>query len=69
MTHFPHNPSRPGAFAPAARLTARGGARDVLWGRPVFKAPQLHVRFQPDPLPFTATRVTRPSIADRAAVA
>jgi hypothetical protein len=33
--------------------------RDILWGRPVFKAPELpNPRVAFDPLPFTAVRVT-----------
>ena len=33
--------------------------RDILWGRPVFKAPELpNPRVTFDPLPFTAVRVT-----------
>jgi len=35
--------------------------RDILWGRPVFKAPELpNPRVIFDPLPFTAVRVTQP---------
>ena len=60
MTHFPHRSSRPGAPATGATAPAKGGVRDVLWGRPVFKAPQLTVRPAADPLPFTAARVTQP---------
>jgi hypothetical protein len=59
MTHFPHRLSRTGASAPAATLSAKGGPRDVLWGRPVFKAPQLQVRPPQEPLPFTPARITR----------
>ena len=34
--------------------------RDILWGQPVFKAPELqNPRIQFDPLPFTAVRVTQ----------
>jgi hypothetical protein len=36
--------------------------RDVLWGRPLFKAPSLpSPRVSFDPLPFTAQRVTQRS--------
>ena len=36
--------------------------RDVLWGRPLFKAPTLtNPRVAFDPLPFTATRITHRS--------
>ena len=35
--------------------------RDILWGQPVFKAPELpNPRVIFDPLPFTAVRVTQP---------
>lgn len=63
MTHFPHRPSRPAAPATGVQTPRR--ARDVLWGRPVFKAPQLNVRPPLEPLPFTAARITlpRPSVA------
>ncbi len=61
MTHFPHNPAkRPAPKQPAAPATAKPGLlRDLLWGRPVFKAPALpNPRVAFDPLPFTATRAT-----------
>jgi hypothetical protein len=58
MTHFtPNTVSRP-----ASKLAGVKPApiRDVLWGRPIFKAPQLPVpRLAFEPLPFTATRVTQ----------
>jgi len=55
MTYFPR------ASRPRAPGTAKTGVlRDVLWGRPVFKAPHLpSPRAAFDPLPFTATRITR----------
>ena len=60
MTHFPHRNSRPVALASGASSPSTLDAvRDVLWGRPVFKAPQLNPRIAFDPIPFTATRVTR----------
>lgn len=59
MTHFPHSPSRSAAHATAAHAHAKSRSRDVLWGRPVFKAPQLNVRPPCEPLPFTAARITR----------
>lgn len=35
--------------------------QDVIWGRPVFRAPELpNPRKIFDPLPFTATRITHP---------
>ena len=61
MTYYPLNsPKRPpasaAAFAPARQATNR----DILWNRPVFKAPVLpNPRVALDPLPFTASRVTR----------
>ena len=37
--------------------------QDVIWGRPVFKAPVLpNPRTIFDPLPFTATRITYPQV-------
>lgn len=55
MTYFPRTSRQrnPGVAKP-------GVLRDVLWGRPVFKAPHLpNPRAAFDPLPFTATRITR----------
>lgn len=62
MTHFPHQQSlRTAAQPTGARAAAKPALmRDVLWGRPMFKAPSLpNPRVALDPLPFTATRVTR----------
>ncbi len=62
MTYFPHN-SLP--HAAAAKPAALGSVRqailgDILWNRPVFKAPVLpNPRVAFDPLPFTAARVTQ----------
>lgn len=61
MTHYPQ--------ATKQRLAAKSGStplaqpvRDVLWGRPLFKAPMLpNPRVAFDPLPFTANRVTHRS--------
>lgn len=54
---------------PAERSTAttnrRRLERDILWGQPVFKAPELPMpnpRVIFDPLPFTAVRATRPAV-------
>lgn len=62
MTYFPHQhlqrTSSPAtrAFA-AVRQTFK---RDILWDRPVFRAPSLtSPRVVLDPLPFTATRITQ----------
>lgn len=57
MMPIPPKLSRPGR-APGASVPAAGAARDVLWGRPVFRAPQLHVRPPAEPLPFTVARIT-----------
>lgn len=62
MTHFPHNAlPRPATKQAGARPAIRPGlARDILWGRPVFKAPALpNPRVALDPLPFTVNRITR----------
>jgi len=58
MTHYPQaTKQRPGLRA--GSLSAVSPMRDVLWGRPLFKAPMLpNPRVVFDPLPFTATRVT-----------
>jgi len=55
--HFYSLPAeRSAAVKPSRRLQ-----RDILWGRPVFKAPELpNPRIIFDPLPFTAVRVTQP---------
>jgi len=62
MTYFPHPlPTRPAA-PPAASLGSvrQATIRDILWNRPVFKAPLLpNPRIAFEPLPFTATRVTQ----------
>ena len=58
MTHFPSSSGSRSAAKPLGGKQAL--TRDVLWGRPVFKAPQLpNPRTAFDPLPFTATRVTQ----------
>jgi hypothetical protein len=59
MNYFPHNhlqrSDRPAAKALATVRQAL--TRDILWNRPVFKAPALpNPRIALDPLPFTATR-------------
>lgn len=52
-------------ISPRATFTASnrlGLPRDILWGRPVFKAPDLpNPRPRLEPLPFTAVRVTQPA--------
>ncbi len=61
MTYFPHHHLQR-AGLPAAKAFAavrQSFNRDILWNQPVFKAPALaNPRIAPDPLPFTATRVT-----------
>lgn len=56
MTHFTQRLSRAATAGSAPRSAA---TRDVLWGRPVFRAPQLNPRVPLEPLPFTANRITR----------
>lgn len=57
MTHYPHQPHpRRTSKAPAA-TPKPGLLRDLVWGRPVFKAPALpNPRVAFDALPFTVTR-------------
>lgn len=62
MTYFPQQSSpRPASKPSGSRSSSKTGmARDILWGRPVFKAPALaNPRVAFDPLPFTVTRTTR----------
>jgi hypothetical protein len=62
MTYFPHNPlkRRPAVPAPAFASVRPAILCDILWNRPVFKAPALpNPRIAFDPLPFTANRITR----------
>jgi hypothetical protein len=64
MTYFPHHSLKRPAAVPAVPLAPARPAilRDVLWNQPVFKAPALpSPRIAPEPLPFTAARVTRRS--------
>ncbi len=63
MTYFPQNTKLRPAIPPSARVPVRPAMlRDVLWGRPLFKAPTLpNPRLALDPLPFTATRITHRS--------
>ncbi|HVZ65693.1 MAG TPA: hypothetical protein VG936_14100 [Lacunisphaera sp.] len=61
MTHFPHNSLKPrlGVTLPAFGAVRPAILRDILWNKPVFKAPALpNPRIAFDPLPFTATRIT-----------
>ena len=63
MTHFPHKMTlRPADKALAAVGPVRQpDMRDILWDRPLFKAPALpSPRVALDPLPFTTNRLTRP---------
>jgi hypothetical protein len=64
MTYFPqHSSLRLTALPSGGRASGNEAARrDVLWGRPIFKAPALpNPRHVFDPLPFTAARVTHPA--------
>lgn len=64
MTPFHHQAHQPPAIiSPAVLVPGRQARmRDVLWGRPLFKAPTLtNPRVAFDPLPFTATRITHRS--------
>ncbi len=62
MTYFPHNhPLKPrlAVSVPAFSAVRPAVLRDILWNKPVFKAPALaNPRVAFDPLPFTATRIT-----------
>jgi len=61
MIYFPQNPfKRPAAVPPASFASGRSRImRDILWNKPVFKAPALpNPPALPEPLPFTATRIT-----------
>lgn len=61
MTHFPHNPLKPrlAVSVPAFAAVRPAVLRDILWNKPVFKAPALpNPRVAFDPLPFTAARIT-----------
>jgi len=60
MIYFPHNPLRH-ATTPAQLLASvrQSSTRDILWNKPLFKAPALpNPRIAFDPLPFTAARIT-----------
>jgi hypothetical protein len=61
MIHFPHSSLKQAAFAANALAPVRQASlRDVLWNRPVFKAPVLsNPPLTPEPLPFKAARVTQ----------
>jgi hypothetical protein len=62
MIYFPHNPLRHATKVTQLLAAVRQAAsnRDILWNRPLFKAPALpNPRIAVDPLPFTAARVTQ----------
>lgn len=64
MTYFPQPAQpRPATSTPGSLVPVRPAMmRDVLWGRPLFKAPTLpNPRIAFDPLPFTAARITHRS--------
>jgi hypothetical protein len=53
------NSKRPIHPAPPPIPVKQAWTQDMIWGRPVFKAPKLpNPRTIFDPLPFTAARVT-----------
>lgn len=54
-------PLSPAELTNPSTAKKRVRPRDILWGQPVFKAPELpNPRVVFDPLPFTAVRVTQP---------
>jgi hypothetical protein len=59
MIHFPHNPFKRAA---AALMNVRPASdRDILWNRPVFKAPALPIpAVAIEPLPRAERRPGRP---------
>jgi hypothetical protein len=61
MIHFPHNPLKHATTAAQMLASVRQSSpRDILWNKPLFKAPALpnpHIAL--DPLPFTAVRITQ----------
>jgi hypothetical protein len=66
MTYFPHNSLKrsPAQMAAPVAIVRPAIMRDILWNQPVFKAPTLPIpRLAPEPLPFTAARVTRRSVS------
>jgi hypothetical protein len=63
MTHFP---SRPRRSTGTAGAEPRAKA-DVLWGRPVFRAPRLVLRPAPPASPFAGARPPRPPSGPRRA--
>jgi hypothetical protein len=63
MIHFPHNPfKRPATSAANPLAPVRQTlSNDVLWNRPLFKAPALRIPRLQLELPFMAARLTRPA--------
>jgi hypothetical protein len=64
MNYFPHNPLKHAASAANALAAVRQSlSRDILWNKPVFKAPGLpNPAIALDPLPLPATRLFRRSV-------
>jgi hypothetical protein len=59
MIHFPHNPLKRAATQALAPVR-QTFVSDVIWNKPVFKAPALsNPPIEIEPLPFTAARVTK----------
>lgn len=58
MNHFPHpSPLRPALSAVKALIPMRHSlSRDILWNRPLFKAPALPIPRPTCELPFTESR-------------
>jgi len=60
------NSNRHNTTAPPSLTAQKGRTQDLIWGRPVFKAPKLpNPRAAFEPLPFTATRITRSPAEDQ----
>lgn len=61
MSALRKTPLSPAELTNPSTAKKRVRPRDILWGQPVFKAPELpNPRIVFDPLPFTAVRVTQP---------
>ncbi len=61
MTHFPSRSRRP--LGPAHRGSAgaeRAPESDVVWGRPIFRAPRLVLRPSAPASPFAGSRPPTP---------
>ena len=66
MNHFPHNPFKRSEASPAGSLGSvrQTIIRDILWGKPLFKAPFLpSPRVAVDPLPVKAAPLAKRLLA------